>query len=103
MEKNQINLREIYQNLEQTKNTKLHQTQENIDSKVCSAYGIKNNEDSLKLLFELNLEVAKQETNNQSVIAPGMPLFITKNSQLIMVNRLNLKSSSGKTFSLFRS
>ncbi len=82
MDKNQISLREIYQNLEQTKNTKLHQAQENLDSKVHSAYGIKNNEESLKFLFELNLEVAKRETKNQSVIAPGIPPFVTNNGQL---------------------
>ncbi|NEP81649.1 MAG: class I SAM-dependent DNA methyltransferase [Okeania sp. SIO3B3] len=75
MDKNQISLREIYQNLEQTKNTKLHQVQENLDSKVRSAYGIKNNDDPLKFLFELNLEVANREANNQSVIAPGIPPF----------------------------
>ena len=77
MDKNQSSLREIYQNLEQTKNTKLHQAQENLDRKVRSAYGIKNNEEPLKFLFELNLEVANQEANNQSVISPGMPPFIT--------------------------
>ena len=75
MEKNQISLREIYQNLEKTENTKLHLAQENLDSKVRSAYGIKNNEEPLKFIFELNLEVAKRETNNQSVIAPGIPLL----------------------------
>ena len=83
MDKNQSSLREIYQHLEQTKNTKLHQAQENLDSKVCSVYGIQNNEEPLKFLFELNLEVANREANNQSVIAPGIPPFITNYGQLI--------------------
>lgn len=83
MDKNQSSLREIYQNLEQTKNTKLHQAQENLNRKVRSAYSIKNNDNPLKFLFELNLEVAKREANNQSVIAPGIPPFITNYGQLI--------------------
>ncbi|NEQ38105.1 MAG: hypothetical protein F6K40_18285 [Okeania sp. SIO3I5] len=51
MDKNQSSLRETYQNLEQIKNTKLHQAQENLDSKVRSAYEIQNNEEARKFLF----------------------------------------------------
>lgn len=83
MDKNKSSLRKIYQNLEQTKNTKLHQAQKNLDRKVRSVYGIKNNDNPLKFIFELNLEVANREAKNQSVIAPGIPQFVTNYGQLI--------------------
>lgn len=57
---------------------------------------MKNNDELLKFIFELNLEIANREAKNQSVIAPGIPEVVTNYRQLIskdsgpMENPINL-------------
>ena len=44
---------------------------------------MKPDEDSLKFLFELNLEVANKEASGESVLAPGLPPFVTNYQDFI--------------------
>ena len=83
MTKNNWSLRELYQTLDQPGDTLLHKAHANLDLAVRLGYGMKPDEDSLKFLFELNLEVANKEASGESVLAPGLPPFVTNYQDFI--------------------
>jgi len=83
MTKNNWSLRELYQTLDQPGDTPLHKAHANLDLAVRLGYGMKPDEDSLRFLFELNLEVANREASGESVVPPGLPPFVTNYQDFI--------------------
>jgi hypothetical protein len=83
MTKNHWSWRELYQTLDQSGYTPLHQAHTNLDITVCSAYGMKPDEYPLRFLFELNLEVANREATGESVVPPGLPPFVVNYQDFI--------------------
>ncbi|MGB3205714.1 MAG: type IIL restriction-modification enzyme MmeI, partial [Crinalium sp.] len=83
MKKNNWSLRELYQTIDLPGDTILHNAQANLNIAVRSAYGMELDEDPLRFLFELNLEVANKEAAGENVLPPGLPDFVTNYSDFI--------------------
>ena len=73
MTKNNWGLRELYNTLEDTGQNPLKTAHKELDLAVQSAYGMKNNEDILEFLLNLNQELYNKEQKGQKVTAPGLP------------------------------
>ena len=73
MQQKNWNLRELYRSLEQGNCEPLQIAQQKLDHAVRSLYGITENQDLLKFLLDLNLEVAIAEERGEPVIKAGFP------------------------------
>jgi SAM-dependent methyltransferase len=73
MQQKSCNLRELYRSLEQGTCESLQIAQQNLDKAVRDLYGITENQDPLKFLLDLNLEVAVAEERGEPVIKAGFP------------------------------
>jgi hypothetical protein len=72
-----LSLRDLYRGLEFPGRHPLKDAQHKLDEAVEGAYHMQKSSDALTFLFHLNQEIAKKEQNGQSVIGPGLPVFIT--------------------------
>jgi hypothetical protein len=73
MENANWNLRELYRSLEIPGKNPLREMHDKLDKAVMVAYGIKKEEDPLKFLLDLNLDLAKRETDGIKIVGPGLP------------------------------
>jgi SAM-dependent methyltransferase len=80
MERKQWGITELYNQFFNESASQLAKLHAQLDQLVCQAYGIKANDDPLKFLLELNLELANRESQGLSVVAPGLPPIV-KNAQ----------------------
>jgi len=71
-------LREIYKDLETPGHNRLRDSQEKLDKAVRAAYSMKNNDDTLEFLFNLNCVAVKKEVAKQFVQGPGIPKKVAK-------------------------
>ncbi|VXD12739.1 DNA modification methyltransferase-related protein [Planktothrix serta PCC 8927] len=83
MTKNQWSLRELYRTLDLPGDHLLRKVQAELDTAVGEAYGIKPKDDPLKLLLELNFEIANRESQGLSVVAPGLPPIVNNAEEFI--------------------
>ena len=83
MTDNKFSLRELYRTLELPGKNRLRTAHEELDREVREAYGMKQKEDQLQFLLELNFAVADREVKNLPVIAPGLPPCVTNPSEFI--------------------
>jgi len=73
MQQKKWNLRELYRSLEQGTCESLQIAQQELDKAVRDIYGITDNQDPLKFLLDLNLEVAIAEESGEAVVKAGFP------------------------------
>lgn len=73
MQQKKCNLRELYRSLEQGTCEPLQIAQQELDKTVHDIYGITENQDPLKFLLDLNLEVAIAEDRSEPVVKAGFP------------------------------
>ncbi|WP_254172769.1 type IIL restriction-modification enzyme MmeI [Planktothrix pseudagardhii] len=71
MERKQWGITQLYNQFFNESASQLAKLHAQLDQLVCKAYGIKANDDPLKFLLELNLEVANRESQGLSVVAPA--------------------------------
>ena len=86
MKKNNWGLRELYNTLEDTGQNPLKTAHKELDLAVQSAYGMKNNENILEFLLNLNQELYNREQKAQKVTAPGLPPSVKNPKEFISKN-----------------
>jgi hypothetical protein len=69
--------------LETAGDNKLRDAHAALDSAVRTAYGMKEKDDILAFLLKLNLELADKESKGESIIAPGLPSFVTNPADFV--------------------
>jgi SAM-dependent methyltransferase len=83
MSANGWSLRDLYRTLETAGDNKLRDAHAALDSAVRTAYGMKEKDDILAFLLKLNLELADKESKGESIIAPGLPSFVTNPADFV--------------------
>ena len=83
MKKNNWGLRELYNTLEDKGQNPLKTAHKELDLAVQSAYGMKNDEDILEFLLNLNQELYNKEQKGQKVTAPGLPPSVKNHKEFI--------------------
>ncbi len=73
MAKNEWSLRDLYRTLDLPGKNPLRDAQDQLDTAVRAAYGMKPKADPLAFLLALNKDVAARETAGEGVTAPGLP------------------------------
>ena len=76
-------LRDLYRTLETPGANRLRDAHAALDSAVRSAYGLKEQEDTLAFLLRLNLELAGLETKGQPITSPGLSAAVPARERLI--------------------
>lgn len=67
-------LRDLYRTLEEPGANPLRDAQAALDSAVRAAYGMKEGEDPLAFLLQLNRACAEKEKRGEKITPPGLPL-----------------------------
>ena len=73
MEDNNFSLRDLYRTLDTPGANPLRKKHAILDKSVMDAYGMQQQEDPLKFLLDLNLELANKESKNALLVGPGLP------------------------------
>jgi hypothetical protein len=73
MAANGWSLRDLYRTLETPGTNRLRDTQAALDSAVRQAYGMKDTEDILAFLLQLNLDLARKQSAGEPITPPGLP------------------------------
>ncbi len=73
LKENKMSLRDLYRLLEQPGNNPVKDLHEKLDAAVIECYGFDPKQDLLIQLLELNLSVAAQEEQGETVQPPGWP------------------------------
>jgi len=76
MAANGWSLRDLYRTLETPGTNRLRDVQSALDSAVRAAYGMKENEDPLAFLLDLNLELAAAKESGGQIRPPGLPFLL---------------------------
>ena len=83
MKKNDLSLRDIYKSLESPGKNPLRDAHEKLDKAVRAAYGISKDEDALKFLLDLNLDLFNKETLGEKIVGPGLPPCVKDAKQYV--------------------
>jgi hypothetical protein len=83
MKKNDLSLRDIYKSLESPGKNPLRDAHEKLDKAVRAAYGISKDEDALKFLLDLNLDLFNKETLGEKIVGPGRPPCVKDAKQYV--------------------
>lgn len=67
-----MSLRQLYKLAEETPLNDVSKAQAKLDACVFAAYGIKQNDDILAFLLDLNLDLAEREAKEQEIVGPGL-------------------------------
>ena len=73
MSENDISLRDLYRSLDVPGANPLKDCHITLDHAVMSAYGMKKNNDPLKFLLSLNINLSTKENSDVAVVGPGLP------------------------------
>ncbi|MFA6564128.1 MAG: hypothetical protein WCV00_19655 [Verrucomicrobiia bacterium] len=76
MESNGWSLRALYRTLETPGDNALRDAHAALDAAVRRAYGMKDGEDILAFLLELNLDLAAKEAKGEPITPPGLPPWV---------------------------
>lgn len=76
-------LRDLYRTLETPGTNRLRDSQAALDAAVRAAYGMKDKEDNLAFLLDLNLELANKEAKGETATPPGLPVAVGGPNDLI--------------------
>ena len=83
MKKNDFSLRDLYKSLESPGKNPLRDAHEKLDKAVRDAYGMDKDEDALKFLLELNLELSNKESLGEKIVGPGLPPCVKDPKQYV--------------------
>ena len=83
MLKHNLSFRDLYRIVEETPSNSVTLAQDRLDEAVRKAYGIKRKDDILAFLLELNHELYKKESNNESITGPGLPKSVTNPNHFV--------------------
>lgn len=83
MAKHDFSLRDLYKLMESTPNNPVTEIQNELDKAVNAAYGIKENDDILEFILNLNYACHKKEESGKEIISPGLPLFVNEPQKYI--------------------
>jgi hypothetical protein len=72
MLKNDFSLREIYKSLETPGKNPLKDAHDKLDSAVREAYDMGKDDDVLKFLLDLNLDLSNKESLDEKIVGPGL-------------------------------
>ncbi|WP_027727690.1 DNA methyltransferase [Treponema sp. C6A8] len=92
MEKNNFSLRDLYKLIESTPNNPVSEIQNKLDNAVKLAYGIKDDDDILEFLLNLNYECHKKEESGKNITPPGLPSIIKNVSEYISDDCVRLET-----------
>jgi N-6 DNA Methylase len=98
MEQSGLSLRKLYRLTELPGRNSLKTAQDHLDEAVRLAYGMRDNEDTLSFLFNLNLEVDSREARGAAAQAPGPPSSADDLATLISKDRMEAPQSSVHRF-----
>ena len=73
MTKNDLSLREVGRILDKPGKNPIRDAQDLLDRAVRDAYGMKQSDDVLAFLLQLNAQMKAREENGEVVVAPGLP------------------------------
>ena len=90
MEKNSFSLRDIYKSLESPGKNFLRDAHEKLDKAVREAYGMGKDEDALKFLLDLNLELSNKENLGEQVVGPGLPPCVKDAKQYVTTDCVDI-------------
>lgn len=93
--KHEISLRELYRSLELPGSSPIKDAQDKLDRAVRGVYGIKQSEDVLSFLLELNQEVANKEDAGEAVIGPGLPSVISNKYKFVTNDCIHMPTQAG--------
>lgn len=97
MVENDLSLRELYRVMEETPVNRISKIQDNLDTAVREAYGMKDNDDILGFLLELNLELAQRETDGKHVLGPGLPPSMGDPAEFITEDSVDISRTGSLT------
>ena len=83
MAKNELSLREIGRILDKPGQNPIRDAQDLLDRAVRDAYGMKQSDDVLAFLLELNAQMQAREENGETLVAPGLPPIVSDASALV--------------------
>lgn len=83
MKKNNFSLRDLYKSLESPGKNPLRDAHEKLDKVVRDSYGMGKDEDALRSLLELNLELANKESLGEKIVGPGLPPCVKDPKQYV--------------------
>jgi hypothetical protein len=83
MTANGWSLRDLYRTLETPGTNRLRDAQAALDSAVHTAYGMKEEEDTLAFLLRLNLGLANLESEARPISPLGLPASIARAQEFI--------------------
>ena len=90
LNKEKISYRELYRSLELPGEHKLTKYLKSLDSAVRLAYGVKNGQDELKFLLNLNKLVSQKEAKGENVTAPGLPHCVKNKDNFVSQDSIML-------------
>jgi SAM-dependent methyltransferase len=91
MKKNNWSLRTLYQSLDIPGPNLLREAHDLLDFSVRSAYGIKEKDDALEFLFNLNVKFTdRQSDKTRRIVAPGLPPCIKNPSDFITQDKIEM-------------
>lgn len=83
MKKTKWGLKDLYATLDLPGKSELKDQQELLDDAVQVAFGMDKNENRLRFLLDLNLELAKLESEGKAIVGPGVPPCVKNPQSLI--------------------
>lgn len=83
MKNNELSLRDIYSSLEKPGANPLRDAHAELDKAVREAYGMGKDEDALKFLLDLNLELSNKESLGERIVGPGLPPCVKDAKQYV--------------------
>ncbi len=83
MAKHDFSLRDLYKLMESTPNNPVTEIQNELDKAVNAAYGIKEGDDILEFILNLNFACHKKEESGKEILPPGLPLFVNEPQKYI--------------------
>lgn len=86
----EMSLRELYRSAELPGRHPLDEAQEELDAAVRVAYNMRSNVDPLKFLFDLNQQLAEQESKSGAVVGPGLPEAFKSDKSMFSSDSLSM-------------
>ncbi|MFG1691208.1 DNA methyltransferase [Gemmatimonadota bacterium] len=94
MRQHGLSLREMYKTLEGPGKHPLRAARDALDRAVMGAYGMKQTDEPLEFLLELNLRLQQIEEDGGAITPPGLPASYAKPRELVSKDRINMPPGS---------
>jgi SAM-dependent methyltransferase len=90
MDKNNLDLRELYRTAELPGDNPLKDAQQKLDLAVGTAFGMTARQDPLAFILKLNLDLSARQEMGEPVQGPGLPAIIKDPAPFISLDRIQL-------------